>query len=108
MKCPTCNEEVNELDQKCPKCGLIFEEYEEEIKSEEEKQTNDARSKTLFLNLINILQLIGFVIMMFVQINDEEIMQGVIYLVIGIVLFAFIKGFINIIDLLDEINQKIK
>lgn len=105
MECPKCKKEVNELDETCPKCGLVFEEYEDEKKNNEE--TDMLGDKTAFLKFINVLQLIGFIIMMIIQMNNEEQIQGIISLVTGIVLFAFIKGFTNIIDLLDEINRKI-
>jgi hypothetical protein len=39
--------------------------------------------------------------------SKEDILQGFIFIAVGIVIHAFIKGFINIIDLLDSINKKI-
>lgn len=108
MECPKCKKEVNELDETYPRCGLVFEEYENELKEKKKNEETDMPGdKTAFLKFINVLQLIGFIIMMFIQMNNEEQLKGMISIATGIVLFAFIKGFINIIDLLDEINRKI-
>lgn len=104
MKCPNCNKNVSELDEKCPICGLNFDKYEEDNKTTEDETSF---TKTAFIKIINILQIIGFIIMAIIAWNNEEILQGFIYVVIGLVIFAFIKGFSDIIDLLDSINDKL-
>lgn len=38
MKCPKCNKEVSELEEKCTSCGLDFEEYENQLETEENKE----------------------------------------------------------------------
>lgn len=63
--------------------------------------------KTVYLRFINYLQLIGLFIMGMINLSNEQITVGVIYMVVGVVSFFFIKGFSDIIDLLDSINNKI-
>lgn len=38
MRCPKCNIEVSELDEKCTSCGLNFEEYESQKEAEENEK----------------------------------------------------------------------
>lgn len=104
MKCPNCEKEVSELDEKCPACGLIFDEYEQKNKESD----TGKKSKTLLLRFINAIQLIGCIIIAFVFWKDEEILKGFAFLFSGIILFAFIKGFIDVIDLLDNIYKGLK
>ena len=105
MKCPRCKNNVSELDETCPRCGLIFDEYEE---TEQKVQEDDEeKSKTILLKIINIIQLIGCIIFAIVYWSNEEILIGFVFLFGGIILYAFIKGFTNIIDLLDDINYKL-
>lgn len=107
MRCPKCNIEVSELDEKCTSCGLNFEEYESQ-KEAEENEKKEAGDKTIALRIIMVVQLIGYFIVAMAFWSDEEIGLGFIVLFGGIVLSVFIKGFIDIIDLLDNINNKIK
>ena len=107
MRCPKCNKEVSELDEKCTSCGLSFEEYESQ-KEAEENEKKEVGDKTILLRIIIAIQLIGCFIAAMAFWSDEEIGLGFIVLFGGIVLSAFIKGFIDIIDLLDNINNKIK
>lgn len=107
MKCPNCNREVSELDEKCPICGLNFEEYENKEK-ENKKAEFEYGCKTVFIRFINGLQLICCIVMAFINWSDEQGILGFTFLFSGIVLFAFIKGFADIIDLLDSINHKMK
>ena len=104
IKCPICGKEVSELDDKCPYCGLYFDDFEEQKIDNMEDTTN----KIILLKIINYIQLIGFIILGIINFNSENILLGIIYIVIGLVLFAFIKGFSDIIDLLDSINNKIQ
>lgn len=103
MKCPKCGNSISELDEKCSKCGLVFDEYEESKETEE----NEDNSKTLLLKIINAIQLIGCIIIAIVFLSNEQTLIGIIFFFSGIVLYAFIKGFTNIIDLLDSINNKL-
>lgn len=102
MECPNCNKNVSELDEKCPNCGLDFESYEEK-----REDTGYVLSKTGFIKFINAMQLIGCVIIAFVNWSNEQGILGFTFFFSGFVLFAFIKGFTDIIDLLDSINDKL-
>lgn len=105
MECPKCNKKVSELDEKCPYCGLDFEIYEKEKNIK--KENYESGYKTVALRLINAFQLICCIIIAFVNWSNEKIIAGFTFLFSGIVLFAFIKGFSDIIDLLDSINGKL-
>lgn len=85
---------------KCPKCGSDVSEYENK---QEEKE-----DKTIFLRIINAIQIITCIIIAIVSFVNEEIGNGFIIFIIGFVTFAFIKGFQDIIELLDNINNKLK
>lgn len=50
MECPKCGNKVKELDETCPKCGLVFDEYQES-----EQEDNEEKSKTALLKSINII-----------------------------------------------------
>lgn len=98
MKCPRCQTKVNELDKKCPICGLDFEQFEPE---------SDSATKTKGLAVINVIQLISCIIMAITNLGNGENLKGFIFLTSGIIIFFFIKGFADIIDLLDSINDKL-
>lgn len=102
MKCPKCNKEISELDEKCSRCGINLEEYECQEETEIEQE-----SKTALIKFINIIQILGCIIGAIILWSNEELGIGFIILVIGVIAFAFIKGFQDIIDLLDNINNKI-
>lgn len=106
MKCPKCNKEVSELEEKCAFCGLDFEEYENQQKTEE-NENSEYGSKTIILKFLTTIQLIGCLICAIILWSNEEIGLGFIALIGGIIASAFIKGFTDIIDLLDEINNKL-
>lgn len=101
MKCPKCDAEIDKFADVCPYCKIDIFKYKSDSKEDIEF------TKTAFIKVINILQIIGFIIMAIIAWNNEETLQGFIYLVIGLVIFAFIKGFSDIIDLLDSINDKL-
>lgn len=103
MKCPNCGVNVNELEETCPKCKINFDEYEKEHGGNSE--TDD--SKTTLLKFINILQIIVCGIGAIVAWCNEQVLLGFSLIFSSIVVFAFIKGFYDIIDLLDSINDKI-
>lgn len=105
MNCPKCNTKISELDGKCPKCGLILEGYEKE--REKEKEENEDETKTKGLVFINVIQLIGCIIMAIIYGGNEETFIGFVILISGIIAFFFIKGFVDIINLLDSINSKL-
>ncbi len=101
MECPKCGSIISELDEVCPKCNIKLDEYEE-------KQEEKNEDKTLFLRIINAIQIITCTIVAIVSFSNEEIGNGITMLIIGFIAFAFIKGFKDIIELLDNINNKLK
>lgn len=102
MKCPRCDAKIDEFTEICPNCNLNIDEYEENDKEEIEYY----ESKTKLLKVINVTQLIGFIIYAIINLSNNALLSFV-YVIIGLVVFAFIKGFSNIIDLLDDINNKL-
>lgn len=108
MKCPKCKKEVSELDEKCKYCGIDFEKYEQEEAQEEIQEEIAEDNKTFLIKIINTIQVIACIIISIVFFSDENIIEGIIILIISFVIFTFIKGFQNIIELLDNINRKIK
>ncbi len=72
---------------------------------EKEEENSD---KTFILKLINVLQIIACIIISILFFYNEKTIQGAITLIITFILFAFINGFTDIIELLDSINKKIK
>ena len=72
---------------------------------EEKEENND---KTFILKLISALQIIACLIFAIISFSNEKIIEGIMVLIVTFVLFAFIDGFADIIDLLDSINKKIK
>lgn len=103
MKCPKCNKEVSELEEKCTFCGLNFEEYE----SQKENENPEYADKTIFLRFIIGVQVIGCIIGAIILWNNEETGLGFIVLFGGLIAAACTKGFTDIIDLLDNINNKL-
>lgn len=106
MKCPKCNKEVSELEEKCTSCGLNFEEYESQ-KETEGNENSEYVDKTVFLRFIMGIQIIGCIIGAIVLWSNEETGLGFIVLFGGLIAAAFTKGFTDIIDLLDNINNKL-
>lgn len=101
MNCPNCSHKVIELDEKCPNCGTDLSQYEE----------TNAETKiysTTLITIINVLQLICFIVIGIVNMANENVFIGFVFWLIGIILYAFINGFASIIKLLNEINNKIK
>lgn len=107
MKCPNCGEEVEELEQNCPKCKINFEDFEKNQKRLLEEHNEENASKTTFLKTINVLQIVSCGIGTLVAWSNEKVLEGFLLIIISIVVFAFIKGFYDIIDLLDSINDKL-
>lgn len=74
----------------------------------EENKERENEDKTIFLRIINAVQIIACIIVAIISFSNEEIANGIIMLIVGFVIFAFIKGFKDIIELLDNINNKLK
>ena len=67
----------------------------------------EKEDKTMLLRVINAIQILGSLIGAVILWSNEEILMGFIVLAIGIITLAVIKGFQDIIELLDSINNKI-
>ena len=74
----------------------------------EENKERENEDKTIFRRIINAVQIIACIIVAIISFSNEEIANGIIMLIVGFVIFAFIKGFKDIIELLDSINNKLK
>lgn len=107
MKCPNCGENVSELEENCPKCKINFDDFEKNQKRLLKEDDDENASKTNLLKSINVLQIIGSGIGALVAWSNEKILEGFIIILASIITFAFLKGFYDIIDLLDSINNKI-
>lgn len=92
---------ASKSDERYGVCDACWERLQHKV-------TEEYSSKTTLLGIIGILLLlcgIGTGIYFFIQ---SQTLTGLIYIAISIVIFAFIKGFSDIIDLLTEINEKMK
>lgn len=106
MKCPNCGANVNELEETCPNCKINFDEYEKSQKQLSGEETEDG-SKTNLLKAINGLQVAGCGIGALVAWANELVLTGFLLIAGSVITFAFLKGFYDIIDLLDSINDKL-
>lgn len=106
MKCSNCGANISELDEICPKCKINLDEYEEKEQIQE-KYMLEKGDKTILLKIINFMQILGCIIGAIILWANEEIGMGFVIFAIGFVSFAFIKGFQDIIELLDNINNKL-
>ena len=75
---------------------------------EQTKKEDENTDKTFFLRIVSTLQIIACIIVAIVSFADGKIVNGVMILIVGFVVFAFINGFKDIIELLDSINNKLK
>ena len=64
--------------------------------------------KTILLRIVNALQFLICMISGVVLWSSGEVGTGLIVFVVGFVTLVFIKGFQDIIDLLNNINNKLK
>ena len=103
MKCPNCGGKIDEFTEVCPHCKINLDEYE----NNQDDNTKDSDNKTILLKIINWIQLIICIIVAIMCFSNNQVTSAIIYILVGIISFAFIKGFYNIIDLLDSINEKL-
>lgn len=106
MKCPNCGANVDELAETCPNCKINFDDFEKNQKRLLGEETED-NSKTNLLKAINGLQVAGCGIGALVAWSNELVLTGFLIIIGSIITFAFLKGFYDIIDLLDSINNKL-
>lgn len=74
---------------------------------EEKSENFEYGRKTKAIKIINALQLIVCIFWGITNISNNAFIS-IVYWVSSIVIFSLIKGFSDIIDLLDNINYKIK
>lgn len=72
-----------------------------------QKEEFEYGAKTKAIRIIDALQLIICIFSGIIHISDNTFI-GIMYIVISIVVFFLIKGFSDMIDLLDSINYKMK
>lgn len=96
MKCPRCGNKIDDLEMKCMYCGMDLKRLDKNY-----------GEKTIGLGIVNVLQLICFIILSIVSFMEEQVSQGFIYIAIGVITHFFIKGFSDVIDLLNSINNKL-
>lgn len=95
MICPKCKNEISDFDTKCPIC-----------ETELYKNNAENKDKTILLRIINALEIISCIILSIVFLIQGNMILALEILFGGIVIFAFIKGFSDIVELLDDINKK--
>ena len=71
------------------------------------KEEFEYGAKTKAMKIVSALQIIAFMFLGIINISDNVFM-GIMYFVVGIVIFFLIKSLSDIIDLLDSINYKMK
>ena len=71
-------------------------------------ENEEKEDKTILLRIINAIQIFACLIFSVFFLINNEITKGIMILIIGFVLLAFLKGFQDIIELLDKINNKLK
>lgn len=96
MICPKCKNEISDFDTKCPICGVELHENNTENKD-----------KTILLRIINALEIIACIILTIAFLIQGNMILALEILFGGIVIFAFIKGFSDIIESLDKISKKL-
>lgn len=71
-------------------------------------ENEEKEDKTILLRIMNVIQILTCLIFSAFCFINNDIAKGIMILIIGFVLIAFIKGFQDIIELLDNINNKLK
>lgn len=70
------------------------------------EENTENTDKTILLRIINAIQIIACIIVAIIFFAEQNIFNGIVILFVGFILFAFIKGFCDIVELLDDINKK--
>lgn len=111
MRCPVCNEEISELDEKCPNCGIKFDDnmdFEETMEKETSEGSEHQRTNADCLNtMANINVVVSIIISMIlifpnlVEVSNEPlafiyIILGIVCLISGITLCFFFKTIVDI------------
>ncbi len=132
VKCPVCRKDINELDESCPYCHIVFdddinedveEKYKEvEIHKEEkndEKKITNAKCLNFMANINIILSIISAIIIWanfsiieykatskyatsFTEINWYGIFGGFGVLIVGFTVFFLLK---TVVDIYNEVEM---
>lgn len=99
MICPNCKSKISDFDEKCPVCGLIFNDYESEKKIEENNKSST--SITIAKRIIVGLLIIITIFMLF----NEFFYLAIISIALSIITWVTLTIEIKKIDLLQEIAK---
>lgn len=112
MKCNNCGNEVEatKFGHRCPICGKSLENNNELETTENEvtSQSTSEGTKGMLIAIISVLILLAGVGIGIYFLTQNNTFAGLLYILSGIIGFAFAKGFADIIDLLEQINNKLK
>ena len=100
MKCPNYNIKVSELDEKCPNCGINFDDYEAYNSIEEEK-------KSTFIVIFKRILVILLIISAFIFFIMEYMSLGVSSILLAVFIWVALTIEEKKIDLLQEISEKL-
>lgn len=108
MICPKCKNKISDFDATCPICGLnLYNENEKKVTKKIISENEENADKTILLRIINALEIISCIILSIVFLIQGNMILALEILFGGIVIFAFIKGFSDIIESLDKISKKL-
>lgn len=100
MKFPNCNIKVSELDEKCPNCGINFDDYEAYNSIEEEK-------KSTFIVIFKRILVILLIISAFIFFIMEYMSLGLSSILLAVFVWVALTIEEKKIDLLQEISEKL-
>lgn len=102
MICPNCKAKISELDEKCPVCGIVLNDYESEKKLDDnnKESTSIVIAKRIIIGILLINTIIMFCI------KSTYIAIACILLAIGTWISLTIEE--KKINLLQAIYEKIK
>ena len=105
MKCPVCNNELNESEETCPKCGITRKE--KTIQKDELKNETKIRQSN-FLYYARIISIIVALIAGVIALATEYYVGVAEVIIAELILCIALKTFEIIIDLLQSIDNKLK
>lgn len=105
MKCPICNNEINEEETECPNCGITLKE---KIIEREDTPYKEEERKSNFLYYTRIVSIIIALIAAVIAFASEYYVGIAEVIITELILCIALKTFEVIIDLLQSINSKLK
>ena len=105
MKCPVCNNELNESEETCPKCSITIKE--KTIQKDELKNETKIRQSN-FLYYARIISIIVALIAGVIALATEYYVGVAEVIIAELILCIALKTFEIIIDLLQSIDNKLK